>query len=259
MNKLTEIELAKKVPSIFSTQGSHKVSQNYSLIPTIECIRAMEKAEFVPVKAFESRCRNSENKPYVRHLVRFRHESALEKEELIPEIIMINSHNGTTSYQLRGGIYRLVCSNGLIVGDEVFERRIKHQGDVISKVVEACGEIIDIVPEAIKIAEEWKSIRLNREQQKVYAQSAALLKWNPEEIEIQPEKILSPNRTSDFAQDLWTTFNVVQEKLIRGGVRYVNQERTRRGTTRGTTSVSENVRLNTALWNLTQKMSELAT
>jgi uncharacterized protein DUF932 len=264
MNVITEEQLKVKVPSIFSSESSAKTSDKYSLIPTIDCVRGLRQAGFHCVNAQEGRVRNSENKPYVKHLMRFRHESALEKGGNIPEIVMINSHNGACSYQLRAGIYRCVCANGLIVGNEMFFRKIIHKGDVISKVVEAAGEIIDIVPEVLQVADEWKKINLSSEQSNVYAQSAMLLKYDPAEIDINPAIALRPVRYADTnATDLWTTFNILQEKVIRGGVHYRAKEAGnsyyhRRGTTRAVNSVSENSRLNTALWNLTEKMAELA-
>lgn len=258
MRIITEDQLRIQAPSVFSMEAHGNTSNKYALIPTIECIRGLQNAGFYPVKVEESRCRNTENRPYAKHMIRFRREGLAEVGGNVPEIVMINSHNGLCSYQLRAGIYRLVCANGLVVGNDMFYRSIRHQGDVISKVVESANEIIEIMPQAIEIAEEWKGITLNGEQRKIYAESAALLKWDQQEIEVKPERLLTPRRHADTAIDLWTTFNAVQENVIRGGVRYHNSQSHRRGSTRAVNSVSENSRLNTALWNLTEKMADLA-
>lgn len=257
MQIITEDELKKQAPSVFSMQAHENTSDRYALIPTIECVRGLEKAGFYPVKAQESNCRNKDNKPYAKHMIRFRKEGLHCVGENVPEIVMINSHNGTSSYQLRAGIYRLACSNGLVVGNDMFYRSIRHQGDVISKVVESANEIIEIMPEAIEYAEKWKKLRLTEEQRRIYAESAALLKWDGETIEVTPEKILRPRRYADQGNDLWTTFNIIQENIIRGGVMSYNPTRHRRAKTRAVNSVSENNRLNTSLWNLTEKMASL--
>jgi Domain of unknown function (DUF932) len=259
MNIITEAQLMKQVPSVFSMQAHENTSSKYALIPTIECIRGLEKAGFYPVQAQESKCRNKDNKPFAKHMIRFRREGVLQVGGNVPEIVMINSHNGTSSYQIRAGIYRLVCANGLVVGNDMFYRSVRHQGDVISKVVESANEIIEIMPEAIEISEQWKGITLNHEQRKIYAESASLLKWDQGEIEVNAERLLLPRRQADTHNDLWTTFNAVQENVIRGGVRYYNSTSHKRGSTRAVNSVSENSRLNTALWNLTEKMANLAT
>lgn len=259
---LTETELFQQAPSIFALQACSGTSSKYAFIPTIECIRSLQKEGFNPVKVLESKCRSEDNRPFSKHMIRFRKEGTLEVGGNFPEIVLINSHNGLSSYQLKAGIYRLVCANGLVVGNDLFCRSVRHQGDAISKVVEAAGEIIEVIPEVIEIAEQWKNIRLDQHQRRIYANSAALLKWDPEEIEIDPESLLRPRRFQDRSDDLWTTFNALQENVIRGGVRYRNKDSSavrRRGSTRAVNAVSENTRLNTALWSLTEKMAVLVT
>jgi len=256
---LSEIDLVKSVPSIFATNVSEKVSSRYSFIPTINVVRGLKEAGFQPVKAFQSNTRIEGRENFVKHVMRFRHENSLQKEGLVPEIVLINSHDGTTSYQLRAGIFRLVCSNGLIVGDDIFCRKIKHQGNVIESVVESANDLIELVPQSIEKALEWKGKTLNAEQKIAYCESAMSLKWEKNEnnaYPITPSQILSVHRAADMGNDLWTTFNIVQEKIIRGGLRYHREDGTRQRT-RAVKSVSENVRLNMALWTLTEKMAQL--
>lgn len=257
MQIITEDQLKEQAPSVFSLTAHGKTSSQYALIPTIECVRGLKSAGFNPVMARESRCRNAENRPFAKHIIRFRHIDSCAQNGNLPEIVLVNSHDGASSYQIRAGIYRLVCSNGLIVGSDVFYRSIRHQGDVISKVVESATEIINLIPEALEIANQWKGVILSPAERLIYAESAALLKWDENEIEVSAERLLSPRRFPDSSTDLWTTFNVVQENLIRGGIRYRNSDSRRRNSTRPVNSVSENSRLNTSLWKLTEKMAAL--
>jgi len=258
MKIITETQLNHIAPSVFSTKSHENTSSKYAVIPTIDCVRGLEKAGFYPVKVQESNCRDKDNKPFARHMIRFRREGTIEVGGNVPEIVMINSHDGKSSYQLRAGIYRLVCANGLVVGNDMFYRSVRHQGDVISKVVESAVEIIEIMPKAIEISKEWKGITLNHEERKIYAESAALLKWDKGEIELNSESLLDRRRYADYGDDLWSTFNAVQENLIRGGVRYYNSASRTRRSTRGVNSVTENSRLNTSLWNLTARMASMA-
>lgn len=257
MKIITEDQLRVKTPSVFSTEAHEKTTSKYAVIPTIECIRGLEKSGYYPVQATESRCRNAENKAFVKHMIRFRNMNTVEVGGNVPEIVMVNSHNGTSSYQLRAGIYRLVCSNGMIVGNELFHRSVRHQGDVISKVVEAATDLTELLPEVNLIADHWKGITLNAEHRRIYSESASLLKWDQDENIVESHKLLNPRRHADTGADLWSTFNTIQENMIRGGVRYRNSLTYRRGTTREVKSVNENMRLNTALWNLTEKMALL--
>ena len=254
---LDEAKLMKCVPSIFATHGGEKVSSRYGFIPTIEVVRGLRTAGFHPTLATQNSSRIAGRETYVKHLLRFRHESMLAfKDGVVPEIVLVNSHDGTTSYQLRAGIYRLVCANGMIAGNEMHCFKVKHQGNVIEKVVDAANQIIEIVPLSVNKVEEWKGIELSVSAQRAYAESAMALKWEPELIPVKPNQILTPRRTADTGNDLWSTFNVVQENMIRGGVRYQTEAGSRMRT-REVGSVSEDVRLNTALWTLTEKMAEL--
>lgn len=262
---LDEVQLQKYVPSIFATGGASNVSQKYGFIPTIEVVRGLRTAGFHPVKASQVKNRTEERRDFGKHLIRFRHESnlaATKGDGLFSEIVLVNSHDGSTSYQLRAGVYRLVCSNGLIVGDDCFSRRIKHHGNVVEKVVEAANDLIEISPISVTKAKEWSEIPLQLEHKIAFAEAAATLKWNPQEIDEKPfsqisKGLLTPKRYDDHKNDLWTTFNVIQENMIQGGVRYRTDAGSRQRT-REVGSVSENVRLNTSLWMLTEKMAELA-
>lgn len=260
---LSEVQLQKHAPSIFATGGSKHVSGKYGFIPTIEVVRGLKDNGFHPVTAFQSNTRIKGRENFVKHVMRFRHESNMDlqaKEGMLSEVVLINSHDGTTSYQLRAGVFRLVCRNGLIVGDEIFCRRVKHQGQVVDRVIEAAHDIIEICPLSVEKVKEWQDIQLTKDQRVAFAQTAMTLKWDgqdDEELPVTPIEILQARRISDTKDDLWTTFNVVQENLIRGGIRY-RTDKGARMRTRAVNSVTENVRLNTALWTLTEKMAELA-
>jgi hypothetical protein len=253
---LTEVNLNRIVPSVFATSKADKMSDRYGFIPTIDVVRGLEKSGFMPVMAKQSNTRIEGKKNFTKHMMRFRHVDAKNLDGHFPEIVLVNSHDGSSSYQIRAGIYRLVCSNGLIVGDDICCHKIRHSGDAVQKVVQSANEIIDVVPEIINKSADWKGIELKYDQKKVFAEVAATLKWDEDEIKIPPTNLLIPKRMADTKNDLWTTFNVIQENLIKGKVKYRTE--TGRNSTRAVNSVTENVRLNTALWSLTEKMAELA-
>lgn len=253
---LDEPKLMKLVPSVFSRHGSNETSESYSHIPTIEVLRGLNQHGFYPVKAMQSKTRSEDKKDFVKHILRLRHVDSQPTNGLFPEIVMVNSHDGKSSYQLRAGVYRLVCSNGMIAGDECYRSRVVHKGDVIGKVCEAANELIQIVPQSVSRAIEWEGKQLSADAKQVFAESAMLLRWDEEDSQIKPAQLLYPRRQADCKNDLWTTLNVVQENLIRGRIRYRTKDNQRQST-RAVNSVNENVRLNTALWTLTEKMASL--
>lgn len=259
MTILDETRLQKLVPSIFATEQAKDLSSRYGFIPTIEVVRGLRNAGFHPVFAKQTRSRSEDGQAHAKHIMRFRHESnnhVGNTTGLLPEIVMVNSHDGASSYQLRAGVYRLVCANGMIVGDEMFCRRIRHSGDVIPKVVEAASALIEVIPISIDKAKEWNGLQLTHGQRQIFAEAAAGLKWEEDKMPVKASDLLAPKRRIDAATDLWTTLNVVQENVIRGGIRYRTEDGARQRT-REVQSVGENVRLNTALWTLTERMAQL--
>jgi hypothetical protein len=179
----------------------------------------------------------------------------MEINGMIPEIILVNSHDGSSSYQIRAGIYRFVCCNGLIVGSDQFCRRIRHQGSIIDKVVDSANDLLQVFPETMEMAYQWQKIEVNQHQKLAYASAAAMLRWEQDKIPLDPECLLQPKRMSDVKNDIWTTFNVVQENLVQGGIRYRTHDGKKKST-RGTKSVGENTKLNIALWMLTEKLAQ---
>ena len=65
-------------------------------------------------------------------------------------------------------------------------------------------------------------------------------------------QLLNVKRDADNGANLWSTFNVVQENLMKGGMNTSHVGR-RRGVTRAVNNIQKNVALNTGLWNLTLK------
>ena len=255
---LTELYMRRYAPSVFCESGKDSVSDKYQHISTWECIKWLDQAGYYPVSVQESRSRTPENRLFAKHLLRFRREGESEAGGNMPEIILINSHNGLCSYQLRAGFYRFACANGLIVGNELYGLSVRHQGDAIARLVNGADELMKKIPELTETISEWKNITLSDDERLAFAKSASLLKWDAEESKVEETKLLLPRRETDVPKDLWTTYNTVQENMIKGGLRYYDRTAHRRGRTREVTSVTENTRLNMSLWTLTENMAKLA-
>jgi hypothetical protein len=123
-------ELRRRAPSAFAVTAHESRSSRYTYVPTVAVIEGMLKAGFQPFNATQSRSRIEGKSEFTKHMIRFRSQdtsAALVVGDTVPEIVLINSHDGTSAYQLSAGFYRLVCSNGLMVSagmqDEV---KVKH-------------------------------------------------------------------------------------------------------------------------------------
>lgn len=250
---LNEIQLKEIAPSVFAVDQSAQLSSKYTQIPTIEIVKGFESIGFGVVKASQSTCRDEGKKAHVKHMLRLRNRETVEVGGIHPEIVLVNSHDGKSSYQLRAGVYRLVCSNGMIVGNDLFSHKVRHQGDILKEVIEGSLELIKRFPEVIDTVNRWKSIQLDNHARLAYAHAAMGLRWD-DEMPMPSSNLLTYKRRDDEKRDMWTTFNVVQENMIRGGQRYRLDNNRGRQSTRAVSSVSENNRLNIALWKLTEAL-----
>lgn len=269
---LCENDLREYVPSIFAEQPHDSRSARYAYIPTINVVRGLAKEGFAPVFACEAKARDEGKLGYTKHMIRFRREGALGMPggaALLggcPELVMVNSHDGSTSYQLLAGFFRSLCANGMISGDLHGEIRVHHKGDVVHDVIEGAYTVVESFAKVIDSAAGMAATKLSRDQSMAYAGAALALKYYDDEKKevvapIVPQALLMPRRHEDGNDDLWTTFNVVQENMIRGGLRGRTVDangRRRRSTTRAVAGIDGNVKLNRALWTLTEQMQKLA-
>lgn len=258
---LNEDQLRRMAPSIFSETPQVDVSSRYQFIPTINMVQALQKEGWYPTKAQECAVRLDSHRGFQKHLIRFQREDLVLNGEAI-EVVLINSHNRSAAYQLMAGVYRMICSNGMIVGDTFGRVSVKHINFDPAEVIEASCRVIENAPEIAHSMQEMKLIELTQPEREIYAESAALVLYDEKQkIPFETRKLLQPKRRYDGdRKDLWSTFNIVQENIIKGGVRgYKTDElgHFKRSTTRKIKSIDRDVKVNKALWNLTEKMKEL--
>lgn len=262
---LSDEQIARIAPSVFAESPHASRGEKYSYIPTSRVLQGLRNEGFLPFAVGQSRSRIEGKAEFTKHLLRFRHQDYAYPHvgQDVPEIVLVNSHDGTSSYNLLGGVFRLICTNGLIVGDNTSEVRVRHSGNILDNVIEGSYEVVKDVQRVLPVIEDWKRLDLTLEQRIAYAESALGLRWDADEAgnstaPIEAGQLLTPRRWEDRKSDLFTTYNIVQENVIRGGLRGVGNTG-RRTSTRAVNSVNENVRLNKALWSLTAKLAELVT
>lgn len=262
---LSNDDLFKKAPSIFAKKPWDQVSAAYKFIPTFEIIENMRKEGFVPVRAQQSKSRIEGKSDFTKHMVRFRHLGAMTGAVLnqeIPEIVLVNSHDRTSGYQLSAGLFRLVCLNGMVVkSSDLGSISVRHSGNIIDQVIEGSYKIVDEMPRVLDQVGEFKEIKMLPEEANLFAKAALELRYPTAEdgnqvTPIVPEQLLRVRRREDQDASLWSTFNRVQENFIKGGLRGRSTTGGRMST-RAINSVSEDIRLNKALWVLAESMKAL--
>lgn len=260
---LTDDQIRRAAPSVFAEEAHESRGHRYGFIPTSQVLQGLRNEGFEVVKAGQTRCRDEGKTAFTKHLLRLRHPDAsrlVAVGDEIPEIVLVNSHDGTSSYQLSAGWFRLVCLNGLVVASSTIDDvKVRHSGNVVDNVIEGSCRVIENLKQIAPIVESYRGIQLDRREQHALATAAIELRWgsDPETgnslAPVTAEKLLAPRRIADRNADLWTTFNVVQENLIKGGL--AGKNATGRNTsTRAVAGVDANVRLNKALWTLAEAL-----
>jgi hypothetical protein len=259
---MSDDQIREVAPSIFAEDKHESRSARYSYIPTSVILDRLRKEGFQPFMVAQSRVRNESKREHAKHMLRLRHASQITAGEA-NEIILLNSHDGTSSYQMLSGQFRFACANGLVCGTAENDIRVRHQGDIVHDVIDGAFRVVDDFERVASERDAMKSLSLNEGERNAFARGALLLRFgSTDENETVPaapiteRQILRPNRPADLASDLWTTFNVVQENAIRGGQRGRSANNSR-VTTRAVTGIDQDVKLNRALWVLAEEMRKL--
>jgi hypothetical protein len=256
---LSDETIMRVAPSIFAESKHESRSERYTWIPTIQVLNGLRREGFQPFMVCQARVRRSDRRAHTRHMIRLRHDGEIAGREA-NEIILINSHDGSSSYQMLAGVFRFVCHNGMVCGDTLSDLRVPHKGDVVGRVIEGAFAVLDGFERIDAQREAMQSLALNEGEQGALARAALSLKYNTDDgpAPITADQLLSPRRPEDDRADLWTTFNRVQENMIKGGLR--GRARTGRPTTtRAVTGIDQTVKLNRALWVLADEMRRLKT
>ncbi|WP_395741067.1 DUF932 domain-containing protein [Prosthecobacter sp.] len=256
-------QLQDLAPSVFAEGAHASRSRQYSYIPTSEVLAGLMREGFRPYAVMQGGSRDVEKRGFTKHLIRLRHDSqGLQVGGTHNEIVLMNSHDGTSSYRLMAGVFRLICGNGLVVAESMVEDiRIPHKGDITGQVIDGCVELLTKLPQLSESVREMESLRLTEGERAAFATAALVARYDEGEAPITPSQLLTPRRTEDVAPTLWNTLNVAQEGLIRGGLSYIqrdtNGRRVARRRTREIGGIDQNTTVNRALWTLAEEMRKL--
>ena len=254
---LSDDQIRAVAPSIFADAPHGSRSERYAYIPTATVLTKLRQEGFEPFMVCQTRVRNEDRREYTKHLIRMRHASQINGSEA-NEIILLNSHDGTSSYQMLAGMFRFVCHNGLVCGDTAADIRVPHKGDVAGQVIEGAYEVLQGFGQVRQSRDAMRAITLDTGEAEILACSALALKYgDPDKpAPVTESQLLVPRRFDDRKPDLWSAFNRIQENMIKGGL----SARTalgRRQRTREVQGIDQNLRLNRALWMLADGMRQL--
>jgi len=269
----------RALPSLNATREAATLSDRYKFISTMNVIETLAKHDWFPVSAQEQKVKTLSRIGFQKHMVRFRRSGDTPQAvgDIIPEIVLTNSHDGFTKYNFMLGLFRMACLNGLIVSEATFASiKIMHVGYEEKDVLDASYKVIEDVPKITGRVKEYRAIPLNPKDQENFAESALVLRYAREDSKTKRDganfaiddrsfnlpALLQPRREDDRDPNLWNTYNVVQEKLTKGNTferttREINGRIVHKRKVQGITGIDANLQINRGLWHLMDKMAEL--
>jgi hypothetical protein len=242
-------QLHSIAPSIFAEQPANKVSSRYGFVPTVSVVEELQGRGLIPVFAGQTLSRDQNNRPFAKHLIRFRPQYAptIAKESL-PEVVLMNSHDGSSGFKLWAGIFRMVCCNGMIISDSIMGQvSVTHRANAAEIVGDRSIEFMGKIDHIETRIQRFMDRVLSPLEQGQLADTAATIRWGKDRpAGLDHNNLLLGRRFEDSGDNLWKVLNRIQENLMRGGVN-LNRPR-RRSSTRELRSVGDDARINSKLW-----------
>lgn len=253
-----------RAPSVYAKAPAPCVSDKYRFVSTADVLAQLAGAGYVVTHANQSIVRDETGSPYAKHMVRLTHEKYIGRKSLvgdvIPQVLLTNSHNRTSAFHLAAGLYRLICSNGMATsaGNFTSLRVLHNDADINRLVVEGANRIAELTEEVvIPKVEKMTTVMLTAEQELQFATAATILKHGvarPQEAALY----LEARREEDAKRSMWNVLNKIQENAVKGG--YQTQDASGRTVVaRGIKSVTRDYDFNVRLWQLASKATEALT
>ena len=246
-------ELREIAPSIFSTKPSPEVSSKYSHIPTDKLIDDMDLLGWKVIDAKEVNARQKSTRGFQKHLVVFRNpdivinqmpdnivESSTSPtgyrrtdgtfakknpiDTVFPQILLTNSHDGKNAFTFTAGLFRMVCENGLVISTNEFEKvAIRHMGYDFDELQKQVTEMTERLPLTVESMNKMIDTKMEENAILKFAKDMLAVRFPEDElrrITIDMDEFITPVRPEDKGDDLWSVFNVIQEKIIEGDFDY---------------------------------------
>ena len=253
---LSKANIKSIAPSVFAEKPSSEVSKHYTHIPTERVIDDMEMLGWKPIEAKEVKARKISTKGFQKHLLVFRNDDVVingeDGDTVFPQILMTNSHDGKNAFTFQAGLYRLVCSNGLVIADQQFEDvKMRHMGYSFEDLQTLIKDMVEKLPLTVESMNRMKATEMEQEKILQFAKDALLTRFTKPEmnrIKIDLDEFVKPVRKEDSGSDLWSVFNVVQEKIITGDFDYRSGGKERKA--REIKNFKQDMKINKELFNV---------
>lgn len=270
-NFLSADQVRKHYPSVYAESHDGKRSDRYTFVPTSRIIDELDALDFGIARVRAPKVRKADPE-FCKHEIVFRPRDEslyfedpriavinhgthhLNAAKIYPELKIVNSSDGSCSFNAMIGLFALICANGLTVAAAMIGNiSLRHQGFDAEDAFNLVNEFSKKLPTVMGTVQEWGQIKLSDEARFDFASRAAALRWDKPTFD--PKVLLQPRRNADMEKNLWTTYNVIQENLIQGGFR-PNQPKARK--VRTLTNIVASNSVNDQLWDLASEYRNVA-
>lgn len=262
-NPLTSEQLMEKAPSVFSDGKQQHLSERYAFVPTSDVVNFMEQNGWFPIQAVEVKTRKESNRGYQRHMVRFRHPelsfNQVEGDDNFVDILLTNSHDGKSSFTFQLGVFRLICSNGLVVKTtDMGVARVRHllngdEQEFNRMFTEVLNTLMNQIPKTVTSIKQMQNTEMSDQQIKEFALNAATARFQQRISKLDQQhlvkELIKAERKQDQGNNVWVVFNRLQEKLIKGNYSYSNTNNKQRKA-RSLSNIVQQTKLNSKLFDM---------
>ena len=226
---LTMSEIKELAGSIFTTTAAPTVSDKFTHIPTNKVIEDMAELGWSVVDAKEVKARKTGTVGFQKHLVVFRNPDVVingsDGDTVFPQILLTNSNDGKNAFTFTAGLFRMVCENGLVISTEQFnDVKMRHMGYTFEELQTQIRSMVEQLPLTVESMNKMKSVELDEKTTFEFATKALATRFKEDELKnitVDLDKLLEPTRPEDKGNDLWSVFNVIQEKILDGDFQYM--------------------------------------
>ena len=233
---LSTSQIKERAKSVFTDTAGPSTSDKFTHIPTHKVIEDMAQLGWGVVDAKEVKARAKNSIGFQKHLVVFRNPDVVingaDGDTVFPQILLTNSNDGKNAFTFTAGLFRLVCENGLVISTEQFnDVEMRHMGYTFEELQVQIRAMVEQLPLTVESMNKMKAIQLSEEQAKELAKKALTTRFEEEQVEamnIDLDLLLEPTRPEDKGSDLWSVFNVIQEKILEGDFTYMSGAKIRK-------------------------------
>lgn len=251
--------VAKFAPSALADTHDGKRSDRYTFVPTRQIIANMESVGWGVSRALSPKARNLASRAHGKHVIAFRSKDGIGIDDprgfggkIYPEILILNSSNGTSRFEVHAGLFAFICGNGLVVSAGTFgDLSMIHAGFNPEDAYTLVSQFMGNMDKVVEHIERFQRVILTPTQQNNYALEASRIRWG--DSGIVPTVLLNTQREEDKGDNLWTVYNKVQEHVMGGGFKLGKRK------ARPLTNIDRNLEINAALWELTERYANCIT